>query len=217
MNFIFEDNTNEQQNYEIFGSFSQDYSSDFISELISPTACRDSDLWFAKKCEMTSLNTIAQTLSKSNDKCDTSSIACDISSVIGECEQEVAAEPKLTQEADKKVDSVDSDLQFIVDEVFKSDNTKESKKSHDNLKCKQTKSAFQLRKLNEAYEKFPTKFPKKERVKLGKEIDLSETQIYKWYYDQKNKFGLTRSADEVESHWESEFSTPFSMKYPKHF
>ena len=128
MYFIFEDNSNEHQNCDIYNSFSQDYSSDLVNELITPTSCRDNDLWFAKKKEETTLNSIAQCLSKANDNCDASSIACDISSVIGEYEHAAPAEPTPLLPAQAQLDSPDFDLQFIVDEVFKCETTKESKK-----------------------------------------------------------------------------------------
>lgn len=56
-----------------------------------------------------------------------------------------------------------------------------------------SKSKTQLKKLKEALERFPEKFPIKEREKLAKEIGLTEEQIYRWYYEHNPSIGKKRN------------------------
>lgn len=138
----------------------------------------------------------------------------EISSVRGECEVQIEKKECSTKEVLSS--KVINDLENIVDDLFKGQSKRESKKLADDLKCKQTKSNFQLKKLSEAYEKFPKKFPKSERIKLGKEIGLSETQIYKWYYDQKSKSCCKKTSDDSSDLW-SEVTHPTEGKKTKIF
>jgi hypothetical protein len=121
----------------------------------------------------------------------------EISSVRGECEEQVEQRENLVKEA--SITNSINNLEDIVGDLFIGQSKKVFKRCVDDFKCKQTKSNFQLEKLNEAFEKFPNRFPKSERIRLGKEIGLSETQIYKWYYDQKSKFSCKKRSYDFDS------------------
>ena len=76
-----------------------------------------------------------------------------------------------------------STLDELLDECWRSREIKDPAKNSDKLRFKNTKTSEQLELLNQTIVKFPFKFPKKERIKLAKLINLDVTQIYKWYYD----------------------------------
>jgi hypothetical protein len=97
-----------------------------------------------------------------------------------------------------------SGIEATLDFCLRSKECKNPKKNISNIRFKQTKSREQLRKLKQALEKYPLKFPKKKRIELGKEIGLSETQIYKWYYDNNPNIAKRRKDSDFDSDWESE-------------
>ena len=76
-------------------------------------------------------------------------------------------------------------IEDLLEECCMSKECKDETKNTEKIRFKTTKTPFQLAKLQEALAKHPSKFPKRERVKLAKEIGLDEVQIYKWYYDNK--------------------------------
>jgi hypothetical protein len=92
------------------------------------------------------------------------------------------------------------DFDSILDECLMSKECKDASKNTQNIRFKKTKSDDQIKKLKEALEKFPFKFPKKERSKLSQEIGLDEVQIYKWYYDNNpNKRAKAKAKKCVQS------------------
>lgn len=209
---VFNDNSNYLE--ESFGS-------SFLSELLNDSS----------RLEDYSLNDICRDLAKpagneyeyihhikessfNSDLNETSSLFAEEGSQIDEPQDlkapvEVKAEQKpvvvlAEVKNEVKEEIKGSGIEATLDFCLRSKECKNPKKNISNIRFKQTKSREQLRKLKQALEKYPVKFPKKKRIELGKEIGLSETQIYKWYYDNNPNIAKRHKDSEFDSDWESE-------------
>jgi len=110
-----------------------------------------------------------------------------------------SSEEKIIMQLVKKQIS-ETCLDNLLEEWWTSKEIKDPVKNSEKIRFKTTKSPYQVQKLNEWIEKFPLKFPKKERIKLANEIGLEEVQIYKWYYDNNpNKRTKKAKKSQLES------------------
>ena len=71
---------------------------------------------------------------------------------------------------------------FVLDSCLKGREASKKKRRLP-IRFKHTKTNAQVNRLQEQLKNHPLKWPKRMRVKLGKEIGLSQIQVYKWFYD----------------------------------
>lgn len=137
---------------------------------------------------------------KSTDRSDeTSSVCANAEFNMKEIEDQTSKDNDIIEDFVKQ-QLKNKDFDSILDECLMSKECKDITKNTQSIRFKKTKSDDQIKKLKEALEKFPFKFPKKERAKLSKEIGLDEVQIYKWYYDNNpNKRGKAKAKKCVQS------------------
>lgn len=171
------------------------------------------DLWFTtctpfaqSELVCDKLNNLCDALNEENSIAQ-DSIYAEEGSDIDSDEDEVEKPELIALKNEVKNEINTFGIEETLDFCLRSKECKDEKKNISKIRYKQTKSNFQLKKLQEALEMYPLKFPKKKRIELGKEIGLSETQIYKWYYDNNPNVAKKRKATDSDSTSDDEYAS----------